>query len=227
MNKGLWNTYQRQFRRDLYTAMHQPRLFANAILFFVMIVVFFPLTLPPDGLLLKQIAPGLIWMSVVLALLLAAERLFQQDYEQGLIEQWISTNISLPCIILAKITVYWLLSLMPLIIFCPVLALLFHFSVLETFILVLSLLVGTPAIACLCALASAFSTGLQNRGIFMALILLPLVLPIIIFGSSAIQMVIEGGNAKGLLALLGALSLIAATSLPIAGAAVVRISLSD
>ncbi|STX28389.1 heme exporter protein CcmB [Legionella beliardensis] len=219
-----WQCFNKQFRRDWLLNMRQPRLLINAALFFVMIVVFFPLTMPPNMDILRQVIPGVIWIAVLLAMLLAADRLFLQDYEEGIIEQWLISGYSTSLIVTAKLAVHWLLTLLPLLLFCPFLALFFHFSWLELIVLMLSLIAGTPAILALCSLAAAFSVGLQQKGIFMALILLPLTLPIMIFGSSSLA-VMEFSQVTGNLAMLLAFSLLCVCFLPFAIAAIIRISL--
>ncbi|WP_131783277.1 heme exporter protein CcmB [Legionella gresilensis] len=221
-----WQCFKRQFKRDLLLNMRQPRFLMNAILFFIMIVVFFPLTFPPNIDILKQVIPGIIWVAVLLAMLLASDRLFMQDYEEGVIEQWLTSGYSLTIIVSAKLAVHWLLTLLPLLIFCPFLALFFRFSGLELMILVSSLIVGTPAILALCSLAAAFSIKLQQKGIMMALILLPLTLPIMIFGSSSLEM-FEFSQITGTLAILLAISLLCSCFLPFAIAAIIRISLTS
>lgn len=223
----MFSGFGRQFQRELLIHMRQPRLLINASLFFVMIVVFFPLTMPPNSLLLKQIAPGLVWMAVLLATLLASERLFQQDHDDGVIEQWLVSGYSLRIIVSAKMLAHWLLTVTPLLLFCPILALLFGFTLHELIILLLVLIAGTPAILALCALAAAFGTGMAQKGILMALVLLPLTVPVMIFGSGTITASMQGLSVSGYLAILLAISILAVGFLPFAIAAVIRIGLAD
>lgn len=223
----MFSRFGRQFQRELLIHMRQPRLLINASLFFVMIVVFFPLTMPSSSLLLKQIAPGLVWMAVLLAALLASERLFQQDYDDGVIEQWLVSGYSLRIIVSAKMLAHWLLTVTPLLLFCPIFALLFGFTGYELMILLLVLILGTPAILALCALAAAFGTGMQQKGILMALVLLPLTVPVMIFGSGTITACMQGLPVSGYLAILLAISILAVGFLPFAIAAVIRIGLAD
>ncbi|KTC67960.1 heme exporter protein CcmB [Legionella birminghamensis] len=222
-----WITFKNQLMRELLIYLRQPRVVLNTSLFFFMIVIFFPLTIPPVKEVLHQVAPGLIWTAMLLSLLLASERIFQQDYEDGLIEQWLISGFSLNLIISAKMLVHWLFSIIPMLIFCPLLAFLFSFSYQEMCLLAVSLILGTPAILALCVLAAAFSTRLQQKGIFMALVLLPLVVPVMIFGSGASLAVLEGTSAPAYLAILAAISLLAISFLPFAISVVIRISLSD
>ncbi len=180
-----------------------------------------------DVTLLRTIAPGLIWIAMLLALFLSAERLFQQDYDDGVVEQWLVSGYPISLLVTAKMLLHWLLTLVPMLVFCPFLAILFSFSAYETVVLMLSLVAGTPAILCLCALAAAFSTSLQQKGIVMALILLPLTIPVMVFGSGTLLMAMSGLPVSGHLALLLAMSVIAAGLLPFAVAAVIRVGLVE
>ncbi|KTD47356.1 heme exporter protein CcmB [Legionella rubrilucens] len=219
--------FKKQFHRELLVHLRQPRTLLHATLFFLMITVFFPLTVTPEPLLLQQLAPGLIWTAMLLSFLLASEKFFQQDYEDGVIEQWLISSQDLPVIVTAKVSVHWLLNLIPMLILCPLLAMLFSLNPSEAGVLALSLIAGTPAIIFLCALAAAFSTGLKQKGVLIALILLPFALPVMIFGSASLQAAIHGMNVSGYLALLLAFSLLAILFLPFAISAILRITLSD
>lgn len=192
-----------------------------------MVLVVFPMTMRPETALLRSVAPGLIWLSLLLSMLLSAERLFQQDYDQGVIEQWLISGRCLLTKISAKIMVHWVLTMLPLFLLCPVIALVFGFSLHETGVLIVSLLCGTPAMISFCALASAFGLGMNQRGAVMALILFPLLLPVLIFGSGAMQIALQGLPVRGYLALLTAISLLAMGLLPYAITAVIRISHVD
>lgn len=219
--------FGRQFRRELLLHLRKPGLLINASLFFIMIIVFFPLTMPANPVLLKQVAPGLVWMAVLLATLLASERLFQQDHDDGVIEQWLVSGYSLSVIVGAKMLAHWLLTIVPLLLFCPVLALLFGITAHELIVLVSVLILGTPAMLSLCALAAAFGTGMQQKGILMALILLPLTVPVMIFGSGTVTASMQGLPVSGYLAILSAMSILAMSFLPFAIASVIRIGLAD
>lgn len=223
----LSSLFWRQLCRELRLNLRQSRLIINSCLFFLMIMVFFPLTMPPDVSLLRTIAPGLFWIAMLLAMFLSAESLFQQDYEDGVIEQWLVSGYPISLLVTAKIIVHWLLNLLPMLIFCPFMAILFALTGQETLVLMLSLICGTPALLFLCALAAVFSTGLQQKGMLMALILLPLTIPVMIFGSGTLIAAMQGLPVLGYFALLLAISLIAASLLPYAIAGVIRIGLAD
>ena len=224
---SLLSLFKRQLSREMLLHWRQLRLVVNSCLFFLMIVIFFPLTMTPEITLLRSIAPGLVWIAMLLALFLSAERLFQQDYEDGVIEQWLVSGYPVSLMVSAKLLIHWLLNLLPMLILCPFLAILFSMTSHETLILMLSLVCGSPTILLLCALAAAFGTGLQQKGILMGLILLPLTLPVMIFGSGAVITVMQGLPVTGYLAILLAISIVASTMLPFAIAGVIRIGLVD
>lgn len=219
--------FMRLLYREWLLQLRQLRTLVNSSLFFLMTLVFFPLTIPPDITLLRTLVPGLIWIVVLLSLFLSSERLFQQDYEDGVIEQWLVSGFPMHWFITAKIVVHWLLNLMPMLLFCPFLALLFALNFSEMVNVMLSLSCGTPAILSLCAMAAAFSTGLKQKGVMMALILLPLTIPVLIFGSATITASMQGFAVSGFLALLLAMSVLAMICLPFAVSAIARIGLVD
>ncbi len=226
MTSGL-SLFLRLFQRELLIQVRQIKFLVNSCLFFLMLLFIFPLTLKPELLLMRTIAPGLIWMAMLLSMLLSAERMFQQDYEHGVTEQWIVSGQPLNLMISAKVTAHWLFNLLPILVLCPLIAILFSFNPWETWVLILSLLCGTPALLFLCALAAAFGVGVNQRGALMALILLPLTLPLLIFGSGTLNIAMQGLPIKGYLALLLAMSIIAVSFLPYAIAGVIRISHVD
>jgi len=216
--------FQKQFKREMLIQVRQIRYLINSTLFFLMLLFIFPLTLKPELALMRTIAPGLVWIAILLSLLLSAERLFQQDYDQGVTEQWLISGESLNILVGAKIFAHWFFNLLPLLLLCPVIALLFSLSLGEMWVLMLSLMCGTPALIFLCALAAAFEVGINQRGALMALILIPLTLPLLIFGSGTLQVAMQGLPINGYLALLLAMSILAMGLLPFAIAAVIRIS---
>ena len=225
--RTLASIFTQQLERELLMHTRQLRMIVNSSLFFLMIMVFFPLTMPPDAVLLRTILPGLVWIAVLLAILLSSERLFQQDYDDGVIEQWLVSGYPLSVFIVAKVVLHWLSTLLPIVLFCPFLALLFALNVHEMLIVMLSLLCGTPAILFLCALAAAFGSGLRQKGVLMALVLLPLTIPVMIFGSGAITAAMQGLPVLGYLAMLLAMSVVATGFLPFAIAGIARIGFVD
>lgn len=213
-----------QLQREFLVQSRQKRVLLNSCLFFLMILFFFPLTMKPDPLLMKTIASGLIWLSLLLSLLLSAEQLFLLDYEHGVIEQWLVSGLPLHSIITAKIIAHWFFNIIPVLILCPLIALIFSFNLNELVVLIISLLCGTPALFSLCTLAASFGLGVNQKGVLMALILLPLTLPILIFGSGIINLAIQDFPITGQCALLCAFSIISVGLLPFAVAGILRIN---
>lgn len=221
-----YSLFVRQCKRELLIQVRQPRFLVNSCLFFLIFLFMFPLTLKPEVTLLRTIAPGLVWMAILLSLLLSAERLFQQDYEHGVIEQWLVSGYSLPLLVSAKVIAHWLFHLLPLLVLCPVVAVLFSLSGWETWVLALTIVCGTPALLFLCAMVAAFGVGNQ-KGVLMALILLPLTLPLLIFASGTLNIAMQGMPISAYLALLLAMSVIAIGFLPYAIAGIMRISYAE
>lgn len=213
----------RQCQRECLIHWRTPRTILYAFLFFVMVLVFFPLTIAPEQKLLSAILPGLLWISILLAFLFASERLFLQDYQDGVIEQWLVSGQPLSAYVIAKVLMHWVLCVLPLMIALPVIALLFRMPMQQFWVVCGSFLMGTPALWFLCALAAALSTSAQQKGVLIALILLPLALPVMIFGSGAIVAFVDFSQVSAALALLLACSLIAVTFLPLAICAVIRV----
>jgi heme exporter protein B len=217
--------FRQQLLREGLLLVRQRRLIVNACLFFLMVVVFFPLTMAPEVSLLRKVAPGVIWIAILLAFFLSSERLFQQDHDDGVIEQWLVSGDPVAVMVSAKVVVHWMLTVLPMLMLLPLLAALFSLTLHETLILMLSLVCGTPTLFYLCALAAAFSTDLKQKGLLMALILLPLTMPVMILGSGTVVAVMHGVSVQAYLALLLAMSVFSAGYLPFAIAAVIRIGL--
>ncbi len=210
-------------QRELLIQARQIRFLLNSCLFLLIFLLMFPLTLKPETVLLRTVAPGLVWMAILFSLLLSAERLFMQDYEHGVMEQWLVSGYSLPLMVSAKVIAHWLFNLLPLLLLCPLVALLFALNVWETWILALTIICGTPALLFLCALVAAFGVGVNQKGVLMALILLPLTLPLLIFGSGTLNIAMQNLPVSGYLAILLAMSVIAVGFLPYAIAGVIRV----
>lgn len=224
---SLVTLFKRQVARESLLHMRELRLCLNACLFFLMIIVFFPLTMPPSAELLRTIAPGLVWIAMLFSLFLSSERLFQQDYDDGVIEQWLVSGYPVSLLVFAKMLVHWVINITPMIILCPIIAVLLRLSIHETIILITSLIFGTPTITALCTMAVAFSTGLKQKGIIMGLVVLPLTIPIMILGSAAITSAMQGFDVMAYLALLLAMSCFTMALLPFAIAGIVRAGLVD
>lgn len=217
---------QHHMRREWRVQIRQKKSWANSLVFFSMIMIFFPLTLPADPALERILAPGVVWVAMLLSCLLSAERMFHADYDEGVIELWLVSGQPLSALVLAKVTLHWILTLIPLLCLSPLIAPLFGLDKHSVTILMLSLICGTPAMLLLSALAAAFGTALQQKGVIMGLVLLPLTIPLMILGSATTTAAMSGLAVSGYLACLLAMSCIAVAALPFAIAGVIRANMS-
>lgn len=205
-----------QYKREYLLLVRQKQSFVQSLLFFLMFAAFFPLTLPYDPQLIRSLCPGIIWLAVTLAVFLSAERFYQQDIEYGILEQWLVQRLSLSIYVLIKIVVHGLTHLLAILTISPLVAVLFQLNMHEWVVMALGLFFGMPALIGMCALVSAFGSYGQDRSLVMLLILFPLILPVIMLGSSSLAVVMQGLPVSGYLALLLALSLGTLLVLPFA-----------
>ena len=219
---GLLPLLWQHVRREWTLQLRQKKSWVNSWLLFTMILLFFPMTLPADPQLERLILPGLVWIALLFANLLAAERLFQVDYDEGVIELWIISGQPLSIMIAAKVFIHWGLTLVPLLGLVPMIAGLFNLPWYGAEALAESLLCGTLPIMLLSALAAAYSTLLPQKGILMGLVVLPLILPLLILGSATTTAAMAMQPVGAYLAYLGALSCLTLATIPLAIAAVMK-----
>jgi heme exporter protein B len=225
--KEIGHIFWKNVCREYVLNVRQLRSLIHTCLFFFMILVFMPLTMPPDKILLRTIAPGVLWIALLLSILSSADRLFQQDYEDGIVEQWLLSGYPVSVFIAAKIFVQGSLTLLPMLLLSPCFALLFNLTPYETSVCAFSLICGAPALFSLCTLAAVFGTGLKQKSVLMGMLLFPLTLPILIFGAAALNAAMQELPVTGYLALLLGFSLLAFALLPLASAAVMRVTLAE
>lgn len=214
-------------RHELMIARRQSAEVLQPLMFNIIVVTLFPLAITPDAPLLHKIAPGIIWVAAILAGLLSLDRLFRNDYEDGSLEQLLLQPYSLSALLGAKILSHWLVTGLPLIIISPLLAMMLHMTVPEMQTLVLSLLIGTPILSFIGAIIAALTVSLRSAGILLTLLLLPLYIPVVIFGAGSVVMVSSHLPAQGLLLLLTALLILVITLAPLTCAAALRIGVSQ
>jgi heme exporter protein B len=210
--------------RDIRLAVRAGGGAALALAFFASVATLVPLGIGPDLRLLAHIAGGVLWVSAVLAALLSLDRLFQADYEDGSLDLIALSPLSLEEVALAKIAAHWLSTGLPLTLLSALLAVLFGLPPEATPVLLLSLLVGTPAVSAIGSVGAALTLSVRRGGLILPLIVLPLLAPAVIFGSSAVEGAL-GGSANGAFYLLAAYSLLAVTLSPFAAAMGVRFNL--
>jgi heme exporter protein B len=212
-------------RRDLLLAMRQRADIVNTLLFFVVVVTLAPLGVGPELNTLRTIGPGVVWVAALLASILSLNRLFAADHADGTLEQLLLTREPLPAIVLGKVTAHWLVTGLPITAMAVPLGVMFDLPRAETTTLVFALLCGTPALSFLGAIGAALTLGLRGGGVLVSLLVLPLNVPILIFGAGAVEAVAGGLSAQAHLLLLAAFSLAASVLAPWAIAAALRISL--
>lgn len=212
-------------RRDLLLAMRRRSDVFTVLLFFVIVVSLFPLGVGPEPALLRTIAPGVIWVAALLASMLALNRVFAQDYADGTLEQMLLSATPLGAIAAAKVFAHWLITGLPLVVLAPILAL--QFDLPQEFFgdLMLSLFLGTPALSLIGAIGAALTLGLRGGGALLALLVLPLYIPVLIVGAGALDAAAAGLGAGAHLLLLGAFLVMAAAFAPWVVAVALRISL--
>jgi heme exporter protein B len=211
--------------RELQVAFRRWSDVALPIVFFVIVCVLFPLAIGQDAATLRAVGPGAIWVAALLATLLSLNSLFREDFDDGSLEQLALSNEPLTVMLLAKTFAHWIITEVPLIVVAPVLAMGFGLPSEGVIGLVLTLLIGTPTLSLLGAVGAALTAGLRGASGLLALLLLPLTVPVLIFGARAAALAAAGQPIEGPLYLLGGLSVLALTLTPFATAAAVRISL--
>lgn len=217
----------RLVRRDVAVALRRRAELANPLLFFLMVCTLFPLGIGPDPARLAALAPGVLWVVALLSCLLASDGVFRADYDDGSLEQMLASPASLYLLALAKSTAHWLATGLPLALLAPLLALLLQLPPQAMPALVASLLLGTAVLSLVGAIGAGLTVGLRRGGLLLSLIVLPLYIPVLIFGAGAVQAAAEGFDYGGQLALLGAFLALALPLAPFAVAAGLRISVDN
>ncbi len=209
-------------RRDLRLALRQGMDSLMAVMFFVIAVVLFPLGVGPEPNILARIAAGVIWVAALLASMLSLERLFETDFEDGSLELLLLMPLPLEAVVMAKVTAHWLTTGLPLIVAAPLLAVLMNMDGDGFSVLVLALILGTPSLSLVGAVGAALILGSGRGGMLLSLLVLPLFIPVLIFGVSAVDAAISGFPVRAQLLILGAFLLAALPLCPWTSAAALR-----
>ncbi|MFC3284422.1 heme exporter protein CcmB [Litchfieldella rifensis] len=223
---GLGVAIAATIRRDLILMLRRRSEIMNPLVFFALVITLFPLGISPDPALLASIAPGLLWVAALLATLLSLDSLFRADFDDGCLEQLLLAPQPLPAMVLAKVAVHWLLTGLPLALMAPLLGLMLALPVGSYLILALSLALGSASLSLIGAIGAALTVGLARGGVLLSLLVLPLYIPVLIFGAGAVQAAILGDGVAAHLAILGALLAVALMLAPWAIAAALRISIN-
>jgi len=211
--------------RDLLIALRHRSDVLITFFFFVIVVSLFPLGVGPEPDTLREIAPGVVWVAALLAAMLSLARMFGTDYADGTLEQLVLTPQPLVVLVMAKVAAHWLTTGLPLVLIAPALGLQFDLPADALATLLLSLLIGTPVLSLIGAVGAALTLGVRGGAALTSLLVLPLYVPVLIFGAGAVAATATGTGAAGHLSLLGAMLMIALVFAPWATALALKISL--
>ncbi|AMX02780.1 heme exporter protein CcmB [Microbulbifer thermotolerans] len=212
------------FKTELLLALRHRADIANPLLFFVTVLALLPLGVGPEPALLAKMASGMIWVMALLATLLSQESLFRGDFENGSLEQMALSPQPLYFAVLAKSMVHWMVTGLPLALLSPLLGLMLNLPAAGYLCLFFSLLLGSASLSLVGAVGAALTVALSRPGLLLALIVMPLYVPVLIFGTGAVQAAIDGYGYSAQLAVLAAYLAAAAALAPLAAAGAIRIS---
>jgi len=211
--------------RDLTLAWRRRADVLSTLFFFIIVVSLFPLGVGPETNLLRTIAPGVVWVAALLASMLSLGRLFANDHQDGTLEQMLLTPQPLYLVVLGKVFAQWLVAEVPLVLIAPLIGVQFDLAPDTLWILFISLLLGTPILSLIGSIGAALTLGLRGGGVLIALLILPLYIPVLIFGAGAVEASLAGMSPQANLSLLGAFLVVSLVFAPWATSAALRISL--
>lgn len=223
---SLFGLFSAVLKRDLMLAYRKKSDLFNPLIFFLMVATLFPLGVSPEPDFLAEVAPGVVWVAALLSTLLAMDSLFRSDFEDGTLEQTLLSPQPLFIVVLAKVIAHWMMSGLPLTLLAPLLGMMLFLPGEGMSGLMLSLLLGTPTLSLIGAIGAALTVGLRKGGVLISLLVLPLYIPVLIFGTSAVQAAVTGLPLAGYFALLGAMLALGLVMAPLAIGAALRISVS-
>jgi len=213
------------FERDLRLAMRRWEHVADPLVFFLMVTTLFPLALSPELSRLRDVAPGVLWVAALLSSLLAADTLLKSDAQDGTLEQYLLSGQPLTLLLLAKTAAHWILTGFPLVLVSPLVAVALGAPAESLDTIMLGLTIGTLTLSLLGAIGAALTIGLRRGSLLLSLLVMPLAMPLLIFGARSSELAIGGHSAAGPLYLLASLLVLAVTLAPLTAAAAVRISI--
>lgn len=225
LTTGLGRAAWLVFERDVRLAFRRWEQVTHPVVFFVMVTTLFPLGLSPETALLRTVAPGIVWVGALLSSLLALESLFRNDMDDGTLEQLVLSGQPLGWLLLAKTLAHWVLSGLPLVLTAPIVAMGLAAPGESVGVLMLALLLGTGILSFLGSVGAALTLGTRRGSVLLSLLVLPLAMPVLIFGARATDLAMRGDDAGGALLLLTSMLIMGACLAPVAASAAVRISL--
>ncbi len=212
-------------RRDLLLVMRRKSEVLTILFFFMIVTSLFPLGIGADTALLRKIAPGVIWVAALLSTMLGLQRLFVSDFADGTLEQMALSPTPLGLLVGGKITAHWLVCGLPLVLLAPVIGIQFDLDTSTLGVLILALLIGTPILSLIGAIGAALTLGVRGGGVLLSLLVLPLYIPVLIFGAGAVYAQSVGLDTTGHFSVLGALLVLSLFFAPWATTAAVRIAI--
>jgi heme exporter protein B len=222
---AVWPAFRWSLERDLRLAFRSRTELGVLIAFYAIVVALFPLSLQPERNLLMTLGPGVLWVAALLASLLSLPRLFASDFADGTLEQIALSPQPLVALVSGKIAAHWLTTGLPVVVLAPLFALQYGLEAPAVGVLVAALALGTPVLSLLGAIGAALTLGVRGGGSLLALLVLPLYVPVLIFGAGAVDALRAGTGTQAHFSLLGAGLLLALVAAPWAAAAAVRIAL--
>ena len=210
-------------RRDLLLVMRYPAEIVNPLVFFVLVIALFPMGVSPEATLLSQAAAGVVWVAALLATLLSLDILFKADFADGSLEQLLLAPQPVWALVLAKVAVHWLVSGLPLVLLSPLVATMLFLPTEAMSALLLSLLVGTPTLSLFGAVGAALLTGVKTGGMLISLLVLPLYIPVLLFGTGAVAAAAQGMPVSAYIAYLAAMFIFSLMVTPWAAATALKI----
>lgn len=211
-------------RRDLTIAMRRRADIFTVLTFFVIVVSLFPLGIGPERDTLRLIAPGVVWVGALLASMLALDQIFSADHRDGTLEQMLLTPQPVAVLVIGKVVAHWLVSGVPLVVIAPLLGLQYDLSADGLAALTISLLLGTPTLSLIGAIGAGLTLGLRSGGVLLALLVLPLYIPVLIFGAGAVEATVSGLGGQAHLFMLAAMLVASLVLAPLATAAALRVA---
>ncbi|MBK8816359.1 MAG: heme exporter protein CcmB [Methylococcaceae bacterium] len=224
---SMLNAFTAIIRRDLVLAMRRRSEMANPVLFFILVITLFPLGIGAQPKLLQAIAPGIIWVSALLATMLSLDSLFRSDFDDGSLEQILLSPYPASVLVLGKIIAHWLTTGLPLLIVAPLLAVFLGMPNASLSILLLTLLLGTPVLSLIGAVGVALTVGLRRGGMILSVLVLPLYVPVLIFASNAVEMASSGLPVNAQISILISMLLMALVLAPWPAAAALKMSINS
>lgn len=221
-----WRFSLAVYKKDCLLAFRQRSEIVNPLLFFVMVIMLFPLGVGPEPKLLSRMAPGIIWVAALLSTMLGLEKMFREDFQDGTLEQMLLSPFPTSLAVLAKVFAHWTITGLPLVLMTPMFAMLLNLDSTSLNATILTLLIGTPLLSLIGAIGAALTVGLQKGGVILSLLVLPLYIPVLIFATSAIDTSSMMLDYSSQLAILGAMLAIAVISAPFAVSSALKVSVS-